>query len=560
MVDRPERVTIVRRALVFFAGTAMVLAVGACASDADRSGAAEAADHADLESAAQEVEEPAVIESLAATPRNESEPGRTGLAILDETIPAESIHGDYWPSYEDLRSITCASDIAFIGRITGYTENLLTIPPLLDGLRRTRDVYDGLVFTVDEWLFGDPGRGTEQVTVAFHALFINDYGESPSRVVGGPFGVIRPGIVRRSDADRPRYLVYAGAAGEDSPFNLDGVFYFKTNGGVIQVRADGRLAAGQYRPFWPDHGFDLHDAQLAASAAERLCVRPPLPSRIRGAWTSRTGLVLNLYESDWADRLDRVCKTALGADIDAPVWDQEVALALADEFVTADGLRPDLAADVWESFRQNAARALWSMVVFGSEEGGPSVCWDSVPATFIQAGPPPDGPSSFPAGLEPYMTADAQAQPAAAAELARRPELESYMTEEALSRFRSEREARLWRVFAPLPPDTRELWQDAMGLRAAVSENLWDARLNQVCDAYSLDPVWDPATVAAHAEEFIVEDGGEPTPDSVAAAVDVLWRMAAVPPNGACPWHFPAGTLEPEFLAHMKEIRRAALG
>ena len=62
-----------------------------------------------------------------------------------------------------------------------------------DGRARISDVLDGLVFTVDELLIGDLG-GLPQLTVAFLALRVNEDGSPHSRVVGAPFGVIRPGI------------------------------------------------------------------------------------------------------------------------------------------------------------------------------------------------------------------------------------------------------------------------------------------------------------------------------------------------------------------------------
>ena len=73
------------------------------------------------------------------------------------------------------------------------------------------------------------------------------------------------------------------------------------------------------------------------------------------------------------------------------------------------------------------------------------------------------------------------------------------------------------------------------------------------------DPVWDEATAAVLAEEFILEDGGQLSPELVEVAADALWRMTTVPESGACPWHYPAGTFEPEFVERMKEQRRAAL-
>ncbi len=143
---------------------------------------------------------------------------RSGLAILDETIPAEDIHGDYWPKHDDLRSISCGSDVAFVGRIAGYTEALVTVPPDAEDpdWARVGGVFDGLVFAVDELLVGDL-NGSAQVTVAFWALQVDEGGSPRSRITGAPFEVIRPGIEQRDNPDGPRYLVYALARVSCSP-------------------------------------------------------------------------------------------------------------------------------------------------------------------------------------------------------------------------------------------------------------------------------------------------------------------------------------------------------
>ena len=289
-----------------------------------------------------------------------------GLAVLDESIPEADVHGDSWPEYEDLRSISCASDVAFIGRITDYRERLLTVPPAGEDPDPSHlsDILDGLVFTVDELLIGDLG-GFAQLTVAFLALTVNEDGSPHSRVVGAPFEVIRPGIEQRGDPDGPLYLVYAVASEAASRFDLAGVYYFKTNGGVTQVLADGSLGVGADRPFWSGHGLGVEDAREAALTAERLCVRPPLPRGARDIWYNQTGLLLTVDEEVWADRLDRVCKTALGPDLDSPVWDRAAGLALAEEFADADGLRPDVPPDWREQFVRAASGALWIMIVQG---------------------------------------------------------------------------------------------------------------------------------------------------------------------------------------------------
>ena len=149
------------------AATIVALLAGACGDDRDGA----RGDTGAIEGAG--TESPTTAQPPT-TRDDDSESPRAGLAILDETVPAEDTHGDYWPRYDDLRSISCASDVVFVGRITGYTEKLLTISPGPEDPdpARISDVLDGLVFTVDELLIGDLG-GLPQLTVAFLALTVN---------------------------------------------------------------------------------------------------------------------------------------------------------------------------------------------------------------------------------------------------------------------------------------------------------------------------------------------------------------------------------------------------
>ena len=365
------------------------------------------------------------------------------------TIPSEDLHGDYRPTYGDLRSISCASDVAFVGRISGYIEGLVTIPPDVEDPdpAGASEIVDGVVFTVDDLLVGDLD-GSAQVTVAFRALTVNSDGSVRSRVTGAPLGVIGPGIEKRDDPDGPRYLVYALASKEDSPLHLVGVLWFNTNGGVTEVLEDGRLATGVDRPFWRGHRWGLADAQQAARAAGRLCVKPPLAAGTWDVWMNQTGLSLYAGEAVWADRLDRVCKTALGPDIDSPVWDQQAALALAEEFAVADGLRPDLPPQSRQQFLDAAAGALWIMVVQRAGPEGPSVCWDRAPLEFVGTGPPTRGGWSMPEGFD------------------------SHMTDEALALAGEWWDKLLWWVEPPLRFRTREIWWEATDLRATIDEDV----------------------------------------------------------------------------------------
>ena len=60
--------------------------------------------------------------------------------------------------------------------------------------------------------------------------------------------------------------------------------------------------------------------------------------------------------------------------------DHDAAVALADEFIVMDGLRPDLDAEHREAVRMAAVGALWLMMTH------PGVCWDNAPPEFLEAG------------------------------------------------------------------------------------------------------------------------------------------------------------------------------
>lgn len=80
-------------------------------------------------------------------------------------------------------------------------------------------------------------------------------------------------------------------------------------------------------------------------------------------------------------------------------------MALADEFIVTDGLRPDLDAEYREHVRVAAVTALWLMVTH------PGVCRDKAPPEFLEAGwrhPPKPLPLNF-EGVQ-LMTDEAQAE------------------------------------------------------------------------------------------------------------------------------------------------------
>ena len=91
--------------------------------------------------------------------------GTDGLATYDENIP----DGDYNAFYiyhQDLDSLARASDIVFAGRITEYIESALAVPRTdTTNVGLQIDVYDGIVFAVDEVLSGELSSDTKKVMV-----------------------------------------------------------------------------------------------------------------------------------------------------------------------------------------------------------------------------------------------------------------------------------------------------------------------------------------------------------------------------------------------------------
>ena len=85
--------------------------------------------------------------------------------------------------------------------------------------------------------------------------------------------------------------------------------------------------------------------------------------------------------------------------------DHDAAVALADEFIVADGLRPDLDAEYREHIQTAAVTVLWLMVTH------PGVCWDKAPPAFLEAGWR-HRPKPLQIGLDgvQLMTDEAQAQ------------------------------------------------------------------------------------------------------------------------------------------------------
>lgn len=171
-----------------------------------------------------------------------------GFAAYDQSIPETSMH-PYWVAHDDLNSLTRSSDIAFVGRITDYTEAVLVVhDDPTEEPDPTATIYDGVVFTVDELLVGELPAGETQVTIATRVLLRNTDGTPRFRVSATPIEIVRPGIFARNETDRQRYIVYALAGHKGTPFYATGIYFFNTPGGVAPVLANDRIGIGADRP------------------------------------------------------------------------------------------------------------------------------------------------------------------------------------------------------------------------------------------------------------------------------------------------------------------------
>lgn len=171
-----------------------------------------------------------------------------GFAAYDESIPETSMYIS-WVLHDDLKSLSHSSDIAFVGRITGYTEEVLVVhDDPTEEPDPTVTVYDGVVFTVDEILVGELPAGETQATIATPVLLQNTDGTNRFRVSVSPIEIIRPGIFARNEPDRQRYIVYALAGHKGTSFYAAGVYFFNTPGSVAPILANDRIGRGAA---WP---------------------------------------------------------------------------------------------------------------------------------------------------------------------------------------------------------------------------------------------------------------------------------------------------------------------
>lgn len=205
--------------------------------------------------------------------------GTEGLVAYDESIPMTAFASYEW-LHDDLGSLAESSDLVFVGRVTDYVERVVVVPQSVEDPWGFPQVYDGVVFTVDELIRGTLPNDGSQVTIGTFAYSLNRDGSPRHRISDRPIGIVRTGIEQRNLPDGPRYLVYASRAHPDSVRHKPDLFFFNTAGGVVEIFADDSLGIGEDRPFhtrWRavdgidtpfDHGFDLDGARAAARVDE----------------------------------------------------------------------------------------------------------------------------------------------------------------------------------------------------------------------------------------------------------------------------------------------------
>ncbi len=207
---------------------------------------------------------------------------KDSIAVLDTSIPLTASYS-YWYLKEDLKSLSDTSALGFVGRITGYVERIKTLPNSSDTPAEDRgyDVYDGIVFTVDELLTGEIPASSNIVTVAVRTLVLNPDSTIRFRIWEDPMDTIKPGIEARSRLRNPSYIVYLTEDTEErSPFYGSGYYFFNTPGGVAPMLDEERIGYaedvplarpvtvedGEYRQI--DHELTLDDARAVGRVVE----------------------------------------------------------------------------------------------------------------------------------------------------------------------------------------------------------------------------------------------------------------------------------------------------
>lgn len=208
-------------------------------------------------------------------------PGQEPMAY-DESIP-ETVVDAYWYMKDDLEELSRTSALVFTGRVTGYVERIKVLPSAAEvpGEDRGFDVYDGVVFSVDELLLGDLAPDENTVTVAVRRLFLNADGSPRYRLSPSPIETVEPGITARDSSDGPTYIVFVTEDRETySPFYESGYYHFNTPGGVAPMLDSDKIGVAAGRPLARpvvtesgvsrtiDHGLTLDSARTVTQVLE----------------------------------------------------------------------------------------------------------------------------------------------------------------------------------------------------------------------------------------------------------------------------------------------------
>ena len=281
--------TIARSAV---AGLAGILIVGACSSRISHEQRQEGGVSAAIAShhvMTDEVPTDEHIDSSVGNPAEILQPAEPATSIptedlmaYDQSIPLTDTEG-WWVLYDDLESLSGTSTLAFVGRIIGYQERIRVVPHSIEvpAVHRGANVYDAIIFAIDEVLVGEDDPRQNAVSVAVRRLILNPDGTARFRVSESPIETVEPGIAARNMSDKPSYIVYVTEDQETySPFYDSGYYFFNTPGGVAPMLGGERIGYALDRPLARpvvvedgvyrqiDHGLTLDDARAVGRVVE----------------------------------------------------------------------------------------------------------------------------------------------------------------------------------------------------------------------------------------------------------------------------------------------------
>ena len=236
---------------MFTTGITLIVLVGfglSCSSSSDSENTPQSIEHDSQNIDIPSTSEPGGSEDTTLLTESEAI-GTDGLATYDESIP-DGGYSAFYIYHENLKSLSLASDIIFTGRITNYIESILTVPdPDTASIGLQIDVYDGIVFTVDEVIAGEIPANTQEITMLTFAMITDGQGAPMVRISDSPVEVVRSGIEQRNLPDGPVYLVFALREDDpSSPFYRHDFYYFNTPGSVVKVMDNGLLGVGVDKP------------------------------------------------------------------------------------------------------------------------------------------------------------------------------------------------------------------------------------------------------------------------------------------------------------------------